>query len=130
MNRDDWKFPYTADKLLAAATDKKAFHEGRLTWWEGKRKEVEATIRSEGIEIDESVAANFGGTYSNAGLGRGAQVNIRNDLVRDLQECVGKTSEHREKVKQYDAWAQVLASQGQASFDLHQDDWLFFFGKR
>jgi len=75
------------------------------------------------------VAANFGGTYSNAGLGRGAQVNIRNDLVRDLQECVGKTQEHREKVKQYDSWTQVLASQGSASFDLQQADWLFFFGK-
>jgi hypothetical protein len=128
MNRNEWNFPYTADKLLTAATDKKAFHEGRLTWWEGKRKEVEATIRSEGIEIDESVAAGFS-TYANSTAHRGAQVNIRTDLVRDLQECVGKNTEHREKIKQYDAWTQVLASQGQATFDLHQDDWLFFFGK-
>lgn len=128
MNRDEWNFPYTADKLLKAATDKKAFHEGRLTWWQDKQKEVETTIRSEGIEIDESVAAGFS-TYANSAAHRGANVTIRNDLVRDLQECVGKTQEHRGKIQQYDAWAQVLASQGQASFDLHQDDWLFFFGK-
>lgn len=128
MNRDEWKFPYTADKLLQASADKKSFHEGRLAWWENKRKEVEATIKSEGIEIDESVAAGIG-TYTSNTIHRGAQVSIRNDLVRDLQECVGKTAEHREKIKQYDAWGQVLASQGQASFDLHQDDWLFFFGK-
>jgi len=128
MNRDEWKFPYTADKLLEAATAKKTFHEGRLTWWQDKQKEVESTIKSEGIEIDESVAAGIG-TYTSTSLHRGAQVSIRHDLVRDLQECVGKVSEHREKIKGYDAWAQVLASQGQSSFDLHQEDWLFFFGK-
>ncbi len=127
MNRDEWTFPYTADKLLDAATAKKTFHEGRLTWWSDKQKEVEGTIRSEGIEIDESVAAS---SYaSNSTFNRGAQVNIRTDLVRDLQECVGKTQEHRGKIKDYEAWTQVLASQGQVTFDLHQDDWLFFFGK-
>lgn len=128
MNRDEWAFPYTADKLLEAAQAKKTFHESRLEWWEGKRKEVETTIRAEGIEIDESVAANLS-SYSNSTVGRGAQVSIRTDLVRDLQECVGKTAEHRQKIKDYDAWTQVLASQGQSTFDLHQDDWLFFFGK-
>lgn len=128
MNRDEWKFAYTAEKLLEAATAKKTFHEGRLTWWTDKQKEVEATIRSEGIEIDESVAIGTS-NYANSFTGRGANVTIRNDLVRDLQECVSKAQEHREKVRGYDAWIQVLASQGRAAFDLHQDDWLFFFGK-
>lgn len=127
MNRSNWTFPYPADKLLDAAMAKKVFHEGRLDWWTDKRKSVEDTIRSEGIEIDESVAAVLSG-YSNTSM-RGPQVTIRNDLVRDLQECVAKTQEHQSKIKDYDAWTQVLASQGQASFDLYQDDWLFFFGK-
>lgn len=131
MNRASWKFTYTADRLLEAATSKKDFHAGRLDWWAAKRKETEALIRSEGIEIDESVAAGALGSltsnYSNSG--RGPSVSIRNDLVRDLTECVGKTSEHEAKIKDYGAWIQVLASQGQASLDLHQDDWLFFFGK-
>ncbi len=126
MNRDEWKFSYTADRLLEAAMGKKEFHLGRLDWWSKKQKEVEGTIRSEGIEIDESVASAIT-NYSTAH--RGAQVNIRGDLVRDLQECVVKVSEHREHIKNYDAWAQVLSSQGSSSFDLHQDDWLFFFGK-
>ena len=129
MNRASWKFTYTADKLLEAATAKKDFHAGRLDWWANKRKETEALIRSEGIEIDESVAAGAytGTSFSNSH--RGPQVNIRNDLVRDLSECVSKTQEHEAKIRDYGAWIQVLASQGQASLDLQQDDWLFFFGK-
>jgi hypothetical protein len=129
MNRASWKFTYTADKLLDAATAKKNFHTSRLDWWTGKRKETEALIRSEGIEIDESVAANLGSLNSYSNSGRGPSVSIRNDLVRDLTECVSKTNEHEGKIKDYDAWIQVLASQGQASLDLQQDDWLFFFGK-
>ncbi|MCW2228119.1 hypothetical protein [Bradyrhizobium elkanii] len=129
MNRSSWKFTYTADKLFAAADAKKDWHMERLKWWSDKRKEVEATIRSEGIEIDESVAANIGSlNYSNS-VHRGPSVNIRNDLVRDLSECVSKTQEHEAKCREYDAWMQVLGSQGQASLDLNQDDWLFFFGK-
>lgn len=130
MNRASWKFTYTADKLLEAATAKKNFHADRLDWWANKRKEVEATIRSEGIEIDESVAVGaigYAGTSNS--LHRGPSVNIRNDLVRDLSECVSKTQEHEAKIRDYGAWVQVLASQGQASLDLQQDDWLFFFGK-
>lgn len=126
MNRTSWKFTYTADKLFGAADSKKSWHMERLKWWSDKRKEVEGVIRAEGIEIDESVAAGLG-TYANAV--RGPQVSIRNDLVKDLSECVMKTTEHEGKCREYDAWMQVLASQGQASLDLNQDDWLFFFGK-
>lgn len=130
MNRASWKFTYAADKLLEAAITKKTWHAGRLDWWHNKRTEVEALIRSEGIEIDESVGVGSltsTSNYSNAG--RGPQVSIRNDLVRDLSECVQKTSEHEAKIRDYSAWIQVLESQGQASLELHQDDWLFFFGK-
>lgn len=131
MNRASWKFTYTADKLLEAATAKKDFHAGRLDWWTSKRKETEDKIRSEGIEIDESVAAfsNGLGTAGYSNSGRGPSVSIRNDLVKDLGECVAKTSEHEAKIRDYGAWIQVLASQGQTSLELHQDDWLFFFGK-
>lgn len=128
MNRASWKFTYTADKLLEAATAKRDFHAGRLDWWSSKRKETEDKIRSEGIEIDESVAiGSLTSNYSNSG--RGPQVSIRNDLVRDLTECVSKTQEHEAKIRDYGAWIQVLSSQGQTSLELHQDDWLFFFGK-
>ena len=128
-NRGVWKFQYPADKLLAAATTKKNWHEGRLQWWIKKRDEMKEKIKEEGIEIDESVAFGTEHYLSNKSSYRGASVNIRADLVTDLTECVSKVAEHQGKIKDYDAWTQVLASQGQASFDLYQDDWLFFFGK-
>jgi hypothetical protein len=129
MNRNQWKFAYTADHLLVAAKTKKTWHEGRVNWWTKKRDEIKEKIKSEGIEIDESVAFGTEGYLSNKSNYRGASVSIRNDLVQDLNECVNKVSEHQTKVKEYDAWVQVLESQGKVSLDLNQDDWLFFFGK-
>lgn len=126
MNRKTWNFPYPADKLLEAATAKVDFHKARLAWWTEKKESVLGQIRAEGIEIDESVAAGQGYGKSYA---RDEQVSIRNDLLRDLNECVAKVREHSEKIGDYDAWMQVLSSQGQSMFDLHQDDWLFFFGR-
>lgn len=123
MKRTAWEFPYTADKLLEAATLKNAFHTERLTWWEEKKKEVMEKIKSEGLEIDESVAVR----YSNSG--RRTSVQVRDDLLRDLNECTQKTEEHKNKVKDYSGWIEVLASQGQSAFPLHQEDWLFFFSK-
>lgn len=123
MNRSNWKFPYAANILLDAATEKNSFHSDRLSWWQKKKDEVLTQIKAEGLEIDESVALG----YSNSG--RNTSVSVRTDLLRDLNECVGKITEHTGKVKEYDSWMQVLKSQGQAAFDLFQDDWLFFFGK-
>lgn len=125
MNRTAWKFVYPADKLLSAAKAKYDFHTGRLEWWENKKTDTLKTIKAEGLEIDESVAAM--GYASNSG--RQTSVNIRNDLMRDLQECLGKVTEHTAKRRDYAAWSEVLASQGQTAFDLHQEDWLFFFSK-
>jgi len=128
MNRTLWKFSYQADKLLDAAHIKTLWHEGRLNWWVKKREEVKEKIKAEGIEIDESVA-HSDENYKFSTVQRGTLVNIRNDLVSDLNECVSKVKEHQAKIRDYAAWMQVLASQGQSSFDLNQDDWLFFFGK-
>lgn len=124
MHRTNWIFPYTADKLLAAADAKLKHHSERLAWWEAKKAEVIETVKAEGIEVDESLANVVSNSYE-----RGATVQVRNDLVRDLRECVGKIQQHRAQVADYDAWMQVLASQGQSNFNLHHDDWLFFFGK-
>lgn len=129
MNRVSWKFSYTADKLLGAADTKKTWHEGRLKWWADKRDETETKIRSEGLEIDKSVAFGTEAYLSNKSTHRGASIQINNDLLRDFSECQQKVAEHQGKIKDYDAWCQVLTSQGQATFDLNQDDWLFFFGK-
>ncbi len=127
-NRNLWKFSYTADRLLAAAMAKKTWHAGRLEWWTQKRDEVKESIRADGIEIDESVADGTEG-YKFSSSHRAPSVNIRNDLVTDLNECTAKITEHRNRIKEYDSWVQVLESQGQSSLELNQADWLFFFGK-
>ena len=124
MQRHQWTFSYPADTLLKAATTKHEFHDQRLGWWTTKKSEVLDKIRAEGLEIDESVAVG----YSNKS-GRETSVNVRIDLLRDMNECAQKIVEHTAKVKDYDAWIQVLTSQGQTYFSLHQEDWLFFFGK-
>lgn len=123
MNRHQWNFEYDAKVLLDASRKKLNFHQERLDWWENKKKEVMGKIKEEGLEIDESVAIG----YTNSA--RNTTVNIRNDLLVDLNECTSKITEHKAKVKDYDAWCQVLESQNFQTFQLHQEDWLFFFGR-
>lgn len=122
--RTGWEFNYKASDVLRGATDKLNHHKARTEWWAKKKAETVARIRSEGLEINESVADLHSNSYN-----RGASVQVRNDLMRDLQECGEKGREHREKSDDYAAWVQVLESQGEAHFPLHHDDWMFFFGK-
>lgn len=132
MKRHEWKFNYAANKLAEAAEAKKAWHSDRLKWWSDKKDEVMKLIKSEGIEIDESLAEQLDANktkFSNAYANRGPSVGIRNDLVNDLEEAAGKVTEHRNKIREYDGWHQVMSSQGGNVFDLNQDDWMFFFGK-
>lgn len=124
MNRQNWKFPYTAEVLCEAARKKVDYHKSRVTWWTDKQAETLAKIKESGIEVDTSLANLVSNTYS-----RGMSVSINDVLQRDMQECVGKIVEHRAKVEDYSAWVEVLESQGKAHFDLHQEDWLFFFAK-
>lgn len=127
MNRTKWEFPYHANDLAAAAINKSKHHKERQEWWETKKAEIVEKIKAEGLEIDESLA---GEEFSKLGnYGRSTTVQIRDDLLRDLQECVGKVKEHRTKIEGYDAWTQVLSSQGSTVFNLNQEDWLYFFGK-
>lgn len=84
-----------------------------------------AKVRAEGIEIDESQAqrSSISNTY-----GRGPSVTIRNDLVKDLQECVEKIREHRHKTDGYNAWVQVLGdAPADATYELNHADWLYFY---
>lgn len=130
MKKHEWTFPVTADKLAEAAKSKHDHHIAREEWWSKKKAEVMAKIREEGLEVDESlVAEDYGAKFSTANYGRGPQVSVRNDLLRDLTECVTKIREHYNKAREYSGWHEVLSSQGQRALDLHHDDWLFFFSK-
>lgn len=122
--RDKWEFPYPADKLATAAQAKSSHHLDRLAWWQMQKAETVAKIKLEGLEIDDSLVEKQ--RFSNS-YGRDTTVNIKTELLRDLNECIDKIREHRGKAEEYGAWVQVLKSQGQASLPLNKDDWMFFF---
>ncbi len=128
MLRQDWGFDYTATKLAEAADQKKDFHQERLDWWKAKRLEVMGTIRSEGLEIDEKIVMEFRSPKSRD-WNQGSQVMVRNDLQKDLGECLEKLSHHTQQLHQFDGWQQVLAANPEARVKLDIDDWLFFFGR-
>ena len=128
MLRQDWGFDYTATKLADAADQKKAFHQERLEWWKAKRLEVMTTIRAEGLEIDEKIVLEFRNPKSRD-WNQGSQVMVRNDLQKDLSECLEKLGHHTQQLQQFDGWKQVLAANPEARVKLDIDDWLFFFGR-
>lgn len=131
MKRNEWTVQYTGAKLADAAKAKIDFHEGRLKFWGGKKGEVMAEIRAEGIEINESIAdqLNASNAYATTSMGHGPSVTIRNDLLEKMQEAHGKVGTHEGLIKQYQAWAQMMVAHPEAVFQLQHDDWMFFFGK-
>ena len=46
MQRDGWKFDYTALRLAEAAQHRMDWHRERLAFWCARREETLATIRS------------------------------------------------------------------------------------
>jgi len=59
MQREKWVFTYTGQSLAEATAKKIAFHTKRLEWWKAKKAEVTATIRAEGIAVDEKIALTY-----------------------------------------------------------------------
>ena len=128
MIRNDWKFEYTASKLAEAAQAKVDWHTERLVWWRNKKNEVFAIIRKEGIEVDEKISPAFQSPKSRD-YDRGAQVMVRNDLQKDLDECMEKLSAHTQRLNEYSGWQQVLAANPESRQSLDINDCLFFFGR-
>lgn len=123
MNRDDWKFPYRAVDVLKGAEAKRDYHSSRVSWWEAKFEEVKKKVKEDGIEFDVSLADITSNSYAQRG-----GVTVRNDLMRDINECQQKVREHKGKTEEYAAWCEVLASQKESVVQLESDDWLYFFG--
>lgn len=128
MQRCEWKFEYTTSKLAEAAQAKVNWHTERLEWWKTKKDEVFATIRKDGIEVDENISLEFNNPKSRD-WERGAQVMVRNDLQKDLDECLQKLQAHTKRINEYSGWQQVLIANPESRLSLAIDDWLFFFGK-
>ncbi len=123
MNRDKWEFEYTASKLAEAAATKKDAHQKKQDWWEKKKEEKMAEIRATGIEIRDSVASSYSNTKGNYG----PQIEINDNMQRDLSECQLKILEHNSLVTAYDGWHQVLLAHPEARLKLNHEDWLYFF---
>jgi hypothetical protein len=132
MNRANWRFEYTASQLAEQSRTKQAHHAERLATWRHNKAKVIEKIKSEGMDVHESLAdkAAVLSMVSNRSPGYGAQITIDGTLQRDLNECGEKIAEHDLKQKQYDAWAQVLeADISGHPLSLDHEDWMFFFGK-
>lgn len=123
--KSEWTFTYKSSAVLLGAASKADYHNSRVKFWTDKKDEVMAKIKSEGLEFDESLVDMTSNKFS--GGYRDTSVSVRDDLLRDLQECGRKLREHRIKLEDYKAWVQVLDSQGDKDLQLDQQDWLFFF---
>ena len=128
MQRDIWKFTYTAARLSEAAATKIAYHEERLSFWKQRRADVIETVRSEGIEVDEAIAVQYSHPKARD-WEIGSEILVRNDLRKDIVECSKKLAYHTERRDTYDGWRQVLDANPEARLALDIDDWLFFFGR-
>jgi len=127
--KETWQFPYTADVLTDAAFKKMSHHDDRMKWWLEKQAEKFAEIKEKGLTIHESVAANSSfGLISNSY--QQPTITLDHNLTSDLTECQNKVAWHKAKVAEYEAWVEVLSSQGKSTFNLNHSDWLFFFGTR
>ncbi len=128
MQRNEWKFDYTAGRLAEAAAAQADFHRERLQFWRNTREGVMATIRAEGLEVDEKIVLGFT-TPKGRDWDRGAELIIRNDLKKDLGECLEKLKWHTDKLDEYAGWQQVLEANPENRPQLDIDDWLFFFAR-
>ena len=128
MQRNEWKFDYTAARLAEVAQAKIDHHAERLAFWKGKREEVLATIRAEGLEIDEKIVVGVQSPKARD-WERANRVTVRDHLRFRLAEVLDKLRFHTEQLSQYDGWQQLLLANPEARLGLHIDDWLFFFGR-
>lgn len=128
MLRNDWKFEYKASTLADAARKRLGHHEERLAFWRAKKDEVWATIRREGLEVNERIAMADRSPKS-FDYERGAKVLVRNDLQADLDEVLAKLKYHTNLHAQFHGWCQALEANPDVVFELDIDDWQFFYGR-
>ena len=103
------------------------WHRERLAFWGARREETLATIRSEGLEIDEKIVIGVH-TPKARDWERANRVTVRDDLRMQLDEVLHKLKEHTERLVAYDGWRQMLAANPGARLSLDIADWLYFFG--
>ncbi|MDD2740431.1 MAG: hypothetical protein PHR94_15995 [Methylomonas lenta] len=100
----------------------------RFNWWKDKKEQVITQIREEGLEIDENIALEYISPKSRD-WERGTQVTVRDDLRKDLNECLQKLAAHTDLINDFNGWHQVLLANPGIALSLDHEDWLFFFGQ-
>lgn len=131
MNRDQWTFRYNATQLAEATRTKIDYHNKRLEFWDGRRTQLIAEIRADGIEVNEKTVLQTPERMNIKGRDwtTGGDVMIRNDLRKSLAESYEKLSYHTTRRDQYKGWLQAFTDNLENSHELEMDDWQFFFGK-
>jgi hypothetical protein len=133
MLRNEWEFEYKASEILKAAQAKCEYHDARLKWWTAKKEEKLTKLKEEGVNVDQSVVfeetygANPKAFVSNT-YARQPSVKLDETLVKDLNECISKCQDHRQKANAYQGWCAILAKHGDKALQLQADDWHHFFG--
>lgn len=124
--RNKWKFRYAAHILANAASEKASIREGRVSIWMKKQKEIIAEVKEKGLEINESVSAQFSNYSTKAG--RGARLEVSDKYQEQLDECFSRIKSNSEAALAYRAWQYVLDANKNELLELNYEDWLFFFG--
>ena len=120
-NRNKWEFNYAGTQVLEGAQTKKKYHESRLSFWNNRKEKVKSEIKSDGMSFDESQSDATSNSRRTTGI------NVREDLMRDLNECNERIKLHHAKIAGYEAWIEVLGSQREMTLPLTQNDWMYFF---
>jgi len=126
MQRNEWKFNYTAEDLFKGAKAKVEWHKGRFDFWCNKQDAIKREIGEKGIVIDEGAG---GEGYMSTNV-RGPTARIDSKLQDHLRQATQKVMEHRDKVTIYQGWVKILAAQKSISmYPCDHNDWIFFFGE-
>ncbi len=131
--RNLWTHTFSSGKVLDAAKAKLTYHTGRRDWWKAKKEETIAKIRSEGINVSESIVEQLGKMgYSTSNNSRGGvSVTIDPELQQDLQETITKISLHEKNMAEYATWIGFLEPMhNDKELSLTHDDYLFFFSAK
>ena len=128
MQRNDWNFEFDTAKVIEATETKIAYHSEHLEFWKSKREETMASIREDGIEINEKIALSYINPKARD-WERGGGIMIRNDLRIDLSEVFQKLAYHTRLRDTYDGWRQALEGSPDEKLSFDIEDWLFFFGR-
>lgn len=124
MLRDKWEFQFTSRQLIDACKKRIKRHKDRRTFWKARQNKIMEEIKKRGLTVVESEG---GSTYGSK-FGLGPQIAVDVTFQQKLQETSAKIKEHHAKLGQYEMWLEVLTGSPNKTYQLHTEDYMFFFG--